>query len=163
MSPFHTMRVCRHALGAQLPRRRPLPCIRVNRRSCKLVLTELGSNPPSIACRVFHPGAAVGIAFPLLRLIDGETTGVESPPIGRIDVTHVDVEPDWEGRVVVCAISAHHHSVIYLHLGVHDRTVGQVVAAGLPSIERLDQKIDDTLRANGNDVWRDARISLWLE
>ncbi len=26
--------------------------------SCKLVLTELGNNPPSIACRVFHPSAA---------------------------------------------------------------------------------------------------------
>lgn len=43
------------------------------------VSTELGSNPPSIACRVFHPGAAVGIAFPLLRLIDRKTPSVEGP------------------------------------------------------------------------------------
>jgi hypothetical protein len=55
------------------------PRTRVNRRPCKLVLTDLGSNPPSIACRVFHPSAAVRIAFPLLRLIDGETTGFEGP------------------------------------------------------------------------------------
>ena len=51
------------------------------RQFCNLVLTDLGSNPPSIACRVFHPSAAVGIAFPLLGLIDGETTGFEGPPV----------------------------------------------------------------------------------
>ena len=63
-----------------LPRTR-LPRTQVNSRSCKLALTDLGSNPPSIACRVFHPGAAVRIAFPLFRLLDGETTGVEGPPV----------------------------------------------------------------------------------
>jgi hypothetical protein len=71
------------------------------------------------------------------------------------------VEPDWEGWVVVCAISNHHDCVIDQHFGVHDRTVGPVVTAGLPSIEGLDQEVDDTLGAIGNDVWRDARISLW--
>ena len=49
-----------------------------------------------------------------------------------------------------------------LRLGVHDRSGGPVVAAGLPSIEGLDQEIDDTLRAIRNDVRRDARISNWL-
>ena len=57
------------------------PRTRVNRRSCKLALTDLGSNPPSIACRIFHPAATVGVAFPLFRLIDGETTGFKSPPV----------------------------------------------------------------------------------
>lgn len=42
-----------------------------------IVSPDLGINPPSIACRVFHSGAAVRIAFPLVRLLDGETTGVE--------------------------------------------------------------------------------------
>jgi hypothetical protein len=41
---------------------------------------------------------------------------------------------------------------------VHDRTVGPVVAAALPSFERLDQKVDNTLRVIRNEVWRDARI-----
>jgi hypothetical protein len=62
-------------------RRIPLPRRWVNRWSCNLALTDLGSNPPSIACRIFHPAASVRIAFPLLRLIDGETTGFESPPV----------------------------------------------------------------------------------
>src|SRR5215217_7291670 len=62
-------------------RRIHLPRTRVNRGSCKLALTELGSNPPTIACRIFHPAATVSIAFPLLRLIDGETTGFQSPPV----------------------------------------------------------------------------------
>ena len=67
-------------LCSELPRIH-LPRTRVNRASCKLVSTDLGSNPPSIACRIFHPAATVRIAFPLLRLIDGETTGFESPPV----------------------------------------------------------------------------------
>ena len=32
-----------------------LPPTRVNRPSCKLISTDLGSDPPCVACRVFHP------------------------------------------------------------------------------------------------------------
>jgi hypothetical protein len=58
--------------------------------------------------------------------------------------------------VIASAIGDHHDRVINLHLGVHDRAVRHIVAACLPSIERLDQKIDDVLRAIRNDVCRDA-------
>jgi len=34
-----------------------LPPTRVNRPPCKLISTDLGSDPPSVACRVFHPAA----------------------------------------------------------------------------------------------------------
>jgi hypothetical protein len=71
------------AVGPELCdlRRARLPRTRVNRLSGKLAFTDLGSNPPSIARRIFDPAATVRIAFPLLRLIDGETTGFESPPV----------------------------------------------------------------------------------
>jgi hypothetical protein len=72
------------------------------------------------------------------------------------------VQPDREGRVVAPAVGDHHDRVVYPHLGVHDRAVGHVVAARLPGIEGLDQEVDDTLRAIGNDVRRDARIPLRL-
>ncbi len=53
----------------------------ITRRFCKLSLTDLCSDPPGIACRVSHPTAAVGITLPLLRLLDGETTGVEGSTV----------------------------------------------------------------------------------
>jgi hypothetical protein len=56
-----------------------LPRTLVNRHSCELALTDLASYPPSIACWIIHPAATVRIAFPLLGLIDGETTGFQSP------------------------------------------------------------------------------------
>src|SRR5215207_5167537 len=122
----------------------------------------LSGDPPSVTRGVFHPAAAVGVAFPALRLIDRDTTGLQGALVGGIHIGHVNVQPHGEGRVVAPAVGDHHHRVVDLYLGVHDRTVGPLVASCLPGVERFDQKVYDALRSLGHYVRRDARIPFRL-
>src|SRR5215208_3262761 len=107
------------------------------------ISSYLSGDPPSVTRGVFHPAAAVGVAFPALRLIDRDTTGLQGALVGGIDIGYVNVEPHGEGEVVAPAVEP-------------------LVASCLPGVERLDQKVYNALRSLGHYVRQDARMPFRL-
>jgi hypothetical protein len=58
----------------------------------------------------------------------------------------------WHGGPILSGVADHHHRIPDSHFGMHDGTVGHVIASQFTSPESLLEEIDDFLGAYSNKV-----------